>query len=91
MRKVMGADTRQVMLLLLWQFTVPVLAAAAIAIPVGFLAMDRWLSGFVYHVTLTPWTFVLAAAAAVTIAWLTVSWQSFVVARAKPAGALRYE
>ena len=90
-RKVMGADTRQVMLLLLWQFTVPVLAAAAIAIPVGFLAMDRWLSGFVYHVTLTPWTFVLAAAAAVTIAWLTVSWQSFVVARAKPAGALRYE
>ena len=91
LRKVMGADTKDVVLLLLWQFTLPVLVATAIAIPVGFLAMTWWLRGFVYHVPLTAWTFVLAAVAAVLIAWLTVSWQSFAVARAKPAGALRYE
>ena len=79
------------MLLLLWQFTIPVLAAIAIALPVGFVAMDWWLHGFAYHVPLSVWTFVLAAVAAVVIAWLTVSYQSFMVARAKPAGALRYE
>jgi putative ABC transport system permease protein len=90
-RKVMGADTKDVVLLLLWQFTIPVLVATAIAVPIGFLAMNWWLRGFVYHVPLTAWTFVLAAVAAVVIAWLTVSWQSFAVARAKPAGALRYE
>jgi putative ABC transport system permease protein len=90
-RKVMGADTRQVVLLLLWQFTMPVLVATAIAIPIGFVAMDWWLRGFAYHVDLPAWTFVLAAAAGVVIAWLTVSYQSFVVARAKPASALRYE
>jgi putative ABC transport system permease protein len=90
-RKAMGADTRQVVLLLLWQFTRPVLAATAIAIPLGFAAMDWWLRGFAYHVDLPAWTFVLAAVAAVAIAWLTVSWQSFVVARAKPVSALRYE
>jgi putative ABC transport system permease protein len=90
-RKVMGADTRQVVLLLLWQFTIPVLAATVIAIPIGFLAMTWWLRGFAYHVDLPAWTFVLAAVAAVVIAWLTVSYQSFMVARAKPAGALRYE
>jgi putative ABC transport system permease protein len=90
-RKAMGADTRQVVLLLLWQFTIPVLAATAIAIPVGALVMSWWLHGFAYHVDLSAWTFVLAAIAAVAIAWLTVSWQSFAVARAKPAGALRYE
>jgi putative ABC transport system permease protein len=90
-RKAMGADTSQVVLLLLWQFTIPVLVATAIAIPIGFLAMDWWLSGFTYHVQLSPGTFVLAAVAGLVIAWLTVSWQSFVVARAKPAGALRYE
>jgi putative ABC transport system permease protein len=90
-RKVMGADTLQVVALLLWQFTLPVLAATAIAIPIGFLAMRWWLSGFVYHVPLTAWTFVVAAVAAVVIAWLTVSWQSFTVARARPASALRYE
>jgi putative ABC transport system permease protein len=90
-RKAMGADTRDVMILLLWQFTVPVLLASAVAIPTGFLIMNWWLRGFVYHVDLLPWTFVLAAAAALAIAWLTVSYQSFMVARAKPAHALRYE
>ena len=88
-RKAMGADTWQVVMLLLWQFTLPVLVATAIAIPIGFLVMRWWLRGFVYHVPLTAWTFVLAAVAAVVIAWLTVSWQSFAVARARPAGALR--
>jgi putative ABC transport system permease protein len=90
-RKVMGADTLQVVLLLLWQFTIPVLVAIAVAIPIGFFAMNWWLHGFTYHVTLSAWTFVAAAVAGVVIAWATVSWQSFVVARAKPAGALRYE
>jgi putative ABC transport system permease protein len=90
-RKAMGADSRQVVFLLLWQFTIPVLIATAIAIPIGFVAMDGWLRGFAYHVDLPAWTFVLAAIAAIGIAWLTVSWQSFVVARAKPATALRYE
>jgi putative ABC transport system permease protein len=90
-RKAMGAGTRQVVLLLLWQFTIPVLIATAIAIPIGFLAMDWWLHGFAYHVPLSAWTFVLAAVAAVGIAWLTVSYQSFIVARARPSSALRYE
>ncbi|HEY4029412.1 MAG TPA: FtsX-like permease family protein [Caulobacteraceae bacterium] len=90
-RKAMGAATGQVVLLLLWQFTIPVLIATAIAIPAGFLALDWWLHGFAYHVSLSPWTFVLAAMAAVLIAWATVSWQSFIVARSKPANALRYE
>jgi putative ABC transport system permease protein len=90
-RKVMGGTTLDVVRLLLWQFTIPVLGASAIAIPVGFLAMNWWLQGFTYHVELSVWTFVLAAVAAVIIAWLTVSYQSFMVARAKPAGAFRYE
>jgi putative ABC transport system permease protein len=90
-RKAMGADTGQVVLLLLWQFTIPVLVAIAIALPVGFFAMDWWLHGFTYHVGLSAPTFLLAGAAGVIIAWATVSYQSFVVARAKPASALRYE
>jgi putative ABC transport system permease protein len=90
-RKVMGAATRDVMMLLLWQFTIPVLAAAVVAVPVASLVIGWWLHGFVYHVHLSAWTFVAAAGAAVAIAWLTVSYQSFTVARARPAQALRYE
>ena len=90
-RKALGASTAEVVVLLVWQFTIPVLAATAVAAPLGFVAMDWWLHGFTYHVGLSPWTFVLAAVAALLIAWLTVSYQSFAAARAKPAGALRYE
>lgn len=90
-RKVMGATTLDVVKLLLWQFTIPVLAAIAIALPLSFLIMDHWLHGFPYHVELTPWTFALAAGATLAIAWISVSFQTFMVARAKPIGALRYE
>ena len=90
-RKVMGASTSDVVKLLVWQFTIPVIWAIAIGLPIGFWAMDSWLRHFVYHVDLAAWTFVLAAVSALVIAWATVTWQSYVVARAQPAGALRYE
>ena len=90
-RKALGAGRWDVVALLLWQFTTPVLCAVAVAAPVGFLAMHDWLSQFAYRVPLSLWTFALAALAAVAIAWLTVSYQSWIVARAKPAGALQYE
>ena len=90
-RKAMGASTFDVVRLLLWQFTKPVLWANLIAWPVAFWAMDHWLHGFAYRVDLPPWLFVVAAAAAVLIAWLTVLAHAWLVARAKPATALRYE
>ena len=90
-RKVMGASTLDVVKLLVWQFTIPVIWAIAVALPLAFWAMSEWLRHFIYHVQLSPWSFVLAAVAALVIAWTTVTWQSYVVARAKPAGALRYE
>lgn len=90
-RKAMGAGSGDILRLLIWQFTKPVLLANVIAWPVGWWIMDRWLSGFAYHVDLNPLTFVLAAAAAVVIAWVTVAGQSYLVARSKPVEALRYE
>jgi putative ABC transport system permease protein len=90
-RKVMGASTSDVVRLLVWQFTIPVLWAIALALPIAVLAMNDWLSHFVYHVELPLWAPVLAAVAALAIAWATVSYQSYIVARARPAGALRYE
>ncbi len=90
-RKAMGARTSDIVRLLLWQFTKPVLWANLIAWPVAFWAMDHWLKGFAYRVGLPPWLFLAASAAAVLIAWATVSAQAFSVARSKPATALRYE
>ena len=90
-RKAMGASTFDVMRLLLWQFTKPVLWANLIAWPLALWAMDHWLKGFAYRVDLPPWLFLLATVAAVLIAWMTVSTHAWLVARARPATALRYE
>ena len=90
-RKAMGASTFDVVRLLLWQFTKPVLWANLVAWPIAFWAMDHWLRGFAYRVDLPLWLFLIASTMAVLIAWATVSTHAWMVARAKPATALRYE
>ena len=90
-RKAMGASSADVVRLLLWQFTRPVLWANLVAWPGAFFVMDWWLHGFAYRVGQPPWLFLAASAAAAVIAWATVSFQSWMAARAKPATALRYE
>jgi len=90
-RKVMGADTGDVMALLLWAFSKPVLWASLLAWPAAAWAMNLWLEGFAYRVPLGWWWLPVATLAALGVALLTVSAQSWLVARASPASALRYE
>jgi len=90
-RKAMGATRGEIVRMLLGQLTRPVLVANLIAWPVGFYLMSRWLQGFAYHIELGPWMFLAAGALALTIAWLTVSTHAILVARQRPASALRYE
>ena len=90
-RKANGAGTADVLRLLLWQFTQPVLWANLLAWPLAFWAGEHWLQGYAYHVSLPPWLFLAASAAVVLIALATVAGQAFLTARANPASALRYE
>jgi len=90
-RKVMGASTSDVMRLLLWAFAKPVFWASLIAWPVAAWLMRRWLAGFVYRVDLGWWLLPIASLLALAVALATVSVQSYLVARARPAGALRYQ
>ena len=90
-RKAFGADTRDVLRLLLWQFSKPVMWANLIAWPVAGYIMSRWLAGFAYHITLPLWLFPSTAAGALAVALLTVATHSILVARAPPVAALRYE
>jgi len=90
-RKVMGAGTGNVMALLLWAFSKPVLWASLLAWPVAAWVMSRWLDGFAYRVPLGWWWLPAATLGALAVALLTVSAQSWLVARASPSSALRYE
>jgi putative ABC transport system permease protein len=90
-RKAMGARSGDIVRLLLWQFSQPVLRANLIAWPVAWWVMNRWLSGFAYHVDLPFWLFLAAGGAALVIACATVLAHALLIARAAPATALRYE
>ncbi len=90
-RKVFGARVRDVVVLLLWQFSTPVLIANAIAWPVAWYYLQDWLQGFAYRITLSPAYFLGAGAIALAIAWATVFVHALRVARANPIRALRYE
>ena len=90
-RKVFGARTREVVLMLLWQFSIPALIANLIAWPLAWYYLHGWLQGFAYRISLGPVYFLGAAAVALVIAWITVLAHAVRVARATPIGALRYE
>jgi putative ABC transport system permease protein len=90
-RKAFGARTRDIVFLLLWQFSIPVLIANAIAWPVAWYYLHGWLQGFAYRIPLSPLYFLGAGAAAMVIAWVTVFTHAQRVAGANPIHALRYE
>lgn len=90
-RKVLGARTRDIMVLLISQFSRPVLVANLLAWPIAWRLMRGWLNGFDDRIALTPTPFVAAGAAALVIAVATVGGHAWRVARTSPVRALRYE
>ena len=90
-RKVLGARSRDIVQLLAWQFSKPVIISNLIAWPIAWWVMRDWLNGFDSRVALTAWPFAIAAFLALAIALGTISGHALRVARANPINALRYE
>jgi putative ABC transport system permease protein len=90
-RKVNGATITQILSMLNKDFVKWVVLAFVIAVPISWYAMSRWLESFAYKTTISWWIFVLAGITALSIALLTVSWQSFRAATNNPVDALRDE
>lgn len=90
-RKVLGAKTGDIVRLLVWQFSRPVLLANIIAWPVAWWLMRGWLDTFDARIDLGLWWFIGAGALAAAIAAATIISHATRVARQSPALALRYE
>jgi putative ABC transport system permease protein len=90
-RKVNGATIGQVLILLNKDFVKWVGLAFIIAVPIAWFTMNQWLMDFAYRTSMNWWIFALAGIIALTIALLTVSWQSYNAARANPVKSLRTE
>jgi putative ABC transport system permease protein len=90
-RKVLGARSRDIVKLLAWQFSKPVIVANLIAWPVAWLVMERWLDRFDTQIDMGVTPFLLAGSIALAIAIGTITGHAIKVARANPIHALRYE
>ncbi len=90
-RKVLGARLGDIVRLLLWQFSKPILIANLLAWPAAFYFLNDWLNGFAYRIELGVLPFVIIGATALFIGWLTVAGHAVLVARANPIQALRHE
>jgi putative ABC transport system permease protein len=90
-RKVLGATAGSITILLTKDFLRLVIFSVVIASPVAYYFMQRWLQGFAYRVNISIWMFLFAGFAAITVAIVTVSFQSIKAALMNPVRSLKAE
>jgi len=88
-RKVLGASVTTIAAALSRDFLRLVLLALVIAVPVAWLASDKWLQNYPYRISLSWGLFAGAGILVILIALVTVSYQAIKAAVANPADSLR--
>ncbi len=90
-RKVLGASINNVVTILSKDFVKLVIIALLIAVPLAWMAANKWLENYPYRITLSWPTFALAGVLVIFIAIATVSFQAIKAALANPVKSLRTE
>jgi putative ABC transport system permease protein len=88
-RIVLGAPFRSIYQLLTLDFIKLILVSIAIAVPIGWYLMNRWLEDFAYRIDIGLATFFYAGGIAIAIALLTISYQSIGAAFIPPVKSLQ--
>ncbi len=90
-RKVLGANIQQLLIVLSKQFALLILVSFIIATPLTYLFLSGWLENFAFRVTINPIVFLIGGLMAFIIAMITISYHTVRVARANPVDSLRME
>jgi len=90
-RKVFGASVSNTLMLLSSRFIKWVILSNIIAWPIAYYCTHKWLQNFAYRINISAWAFVLSTALVLTIALLTISFQTVKVAITNLVDSLRYE
>ncbi len=90
-RKVLGASVANIATLLSVDFIKLIIIAIAVATPIAWFTMSKYLQDFAYRIDIHWWVFALAGIIAVFIAFITVSFQSIKAAMTNPVNSLRNE
>lgn len=88
-RKVLGASATSITIMLSKDFVKLIVIALLIASPISWWAMHSWLQGFAYRINIPVWVFLLSGISAISIALLTVSFQSIKAAMANPINSIQ--
>jgi putative ABC transport system permease protein len=90
-RKVLGASTSSIFMLLSYDFLKWVIIANVAALPMAYFIMRNWLNDFAYRINLSWIFFAAAGIVTLVIALATVSIQTLRSAKANPVKSLKYE
>ena len=90
-RKVLGASTQGLIIMLNSNFSKLVAISVIIAVPVSWFAMDSWLQQFANKISMGWEAFALAGASAFVLAWMIVGFQSLKASLLNPVETLRDE
>jgi putative ABC transport system permease protein len=90
-RKVLGASVFSIVALLSKDFFKLIVISILLAAPLAYLFLDMWLEEFAYRINIQWWVFLIAGAIAISVAFLTVSYQSIKAAMVHPIKSLRSE
>ena len=90
-RKVLGATTSSIIILLNKSYLRWILLSVILSCPFVYYYMNKWLLGFAYRINFDWWVVLLSGLGAIVIAFLTISIQTLKSSKAKPVDSLRYE
>lgn len=90
-RKVLGASSFNLIMLLSKEFAILVIIAFIVAAPISWMVMSKWLNDFAYRVSIGPLLFIAAGLFALAIAWITVATQTAKAAFSNPVKVIRNE
>jgi len=90
-RKVNGATPMNIIRMLNNRFVLWIGIAFVIAIPCGYLAMQRWLEHFANKIQIDGWIYAFAGLLVLSLSMISISWQSWQAAMLNPIKALKTE
>jgi ABC-type lipoprotein release transport system permease subunit len=90
-RKVLGASSGNIAVMLSKEFIRAVLVAVSIAVPLAWYIMHNWLNGFAYHIPLQADVFLLAGGFMLLVTLVTVSSRAMKAAWMNPVNSLKTE
>jgi putative ABC transport system permease protein len=90
-RKVLGASANRIAAMLSGNFLKLIILASFFALPIAWYAMNQWLQGFAYRISLSWWMFGVAVALVLFVAIMTIGFRAIKAAIANPVKSLRTE